>query len=407
MVVAILIALALGHGLARAEACVNPPHSQQDVIHCAEARSPAIQNALLEVERARAQIGAAEQWKNPEIAIDSYNGKVGSERRSETEIGLGIPVELGGKLSSRRAVAEGGLAEAEASLFEVQAQMRTTLFLRLHRLRQITHELEVIDESISTFKKLVSQYGRRPKLSPEQELSSAVFRMAQSEYDLKRAEIQDEIATLDSYFKITVDTSIDQLKDILPQSPKAWPKIASGFQRGRSPQFQILNAQLKTAQAELSLAQSESWPTVTLGPSMKLQSEAGRSDTLYGFNLNLPIPLFNVNGAGRRAAATGVALFEARRSFGETAQQNQREELLKSYQQSVAVLMTSLSHQQIEKQHGEAERLFLRGVVPSSLVIEAHRTFVELERSRNQRELKALETLMSIHTLDGTQPEVN
>lgn len=389
------------------EACPSRFSSAQDVISCAEVRSPDVQRALLELNLAKARVGAASQWKNPELSGDSFQGKVGGQNSSETEIGLGVPVELGGKISARKAVAEGGVAQTEAALYDVRSKARAATMLKLHRARQLYHEQEVIDESVATFAKLISQYAKRPKLSPEQELSVAVFRMAKSENDLRKSELQDELTALDSFFRISIGAGLESIKAVLPPSPKSWPKIDGAGKAGASPQFQLLEADLKTAQAELSLAKSESWPTVVLGPSVKIQSGGGNSDQIYGVNLSLPLPLFNMNGAGRTAAAAGVKLFEARRDLGSMELERRREELLMSYRQSIAVLDSTLSHQEIEKKHSDAEKLFLRGIVPSSLVIEAHRSFVELERSRNERELKALESILSIYSLDGKQLEMS
>ena len=388
------------------ESCQDNASTYKEVIRCAESRSPDVRRAQLELEVAKQQVGAAGQWKNPEISAESFNGTVANERKIETDISLGIPVELGGKISARTAVAEGSVSKAEANLLEVRGKVRGSALLKLHRLRQLLHEQEVIEEAISTFSKLVSQYSGRLKLSPEQETTIAVFRMSKSDYDLKKTEVLEELASLDSYLKVFLGTSIEALSKSLPQSPKNWPKIDSAAGTANSPRVKLSQAELKIAEAELSLARSESWPTLTVGPSMKLQNEAGRANQLYGFNVSLPLPLFNANGSGRAAAAAGVKLAETSKNLAIVEQTRIREELSRTYQQSVSVLSTTLSHQEIEKKHSETERLFLRGIVPSSLVIEAHRTFVELEKSRNQRELKALEALMTIYIFDGKPLEI-
>jgi len=401
-----LVAFAVPLYVSAQEPCGTKISSYRDALRCAEEKSPDVQTAILELERAKAQVKSAAQWKNPELSAEFVHGSSGSERLSETELSLGIPIELGGKRSARASVAQGAVAEAEAALLEARAKARGTALLKLHRLRQALHELEVVEESISTFTKLVSQYGRRPKLSPEQEMSSAVFRMARSDYELKKAAVLDEIEALNTYLKVSLGTDVESLKKSLPVTPKEWPTLGSNLEIAQSPRLKAFEAQLESAKGELSLAQSESWPTLTVGPSLKLQSEAGRSEQLYGLNLSLPLPLFNMNGPGRAAAATGVQLAEKRKSLALLEQERRLDELSRTYRKSVEVLASTLSHQEIEKRHADIERLFLRGIVPSSLVIEAHRTFVELEQSRNEREMKALEALMAIYAITGEVPEV-
>ncbi len=381
--------------------CTNQPKTYQEILRCSEQMSPEIQRAELELAHARSQVGAASQWRNPELSVDSVQGGSGADQKSETGINLGIPIELGGKISARTSIAESAAARAEAALYQVKANVRAATLLKLHRLRQLTHEQEVIDESIGTFTKLVTQFSQRFKLSPEQEISVAVFKMSKSEYDLKKTEVLSELNSLDSYFQTTIGLGIRSLTTMLPQSPKAWPRIDGSQNSKDSPKMLAAKADMRAAQANLNLAESEAWPTLTVGPSAKLQNESGRSNQLYGFNLSLPLPVFNANGKGKAAAASGLRYAEKNQNLALTEQSKIRDEMLRTYQQSVAALNATLSHEDIEKKHSNIERLFFRGVVPSSLVIEAHRTYVELEKSRNSRELKALEALMTIYTIDG------
>ncbi len=376
----------------------------QQIVKCAEERSPEVQNALLELERSKANVGAAVQWKNPQFQIESFHGRAGSQSRSETDVSLGVPVEPG-KISARRKVAEGSVLVAEAMVLDARATVRAEVMVKLHRLRQLVHEEEILDESISTFSKLVAQYGRRPKLSPEQQLSSTVFRLSKSDYELRKSTLSEEYAALDSFFKLRVGLTASSLKKAVPPAPAQWPQVALEGSAERSPKLRVLGAELEVANAEVSLANQEAWPTLNIGPSVKLLNEGGASDQMYGFNVSLPIPLFNANGAGRTAARAGATLSEKRKSLGRQSEENRRAELVRIYNQSVATLNSTQSHPEIEKRHHESERLFLQGLVPSSLVIEAHRSFIDLEQSRHQRELRAIESLFNIFTLDGQLSE--
>jgi len=383
------------------EDCQGKPTSYQDVLRCVEMKSPEVQKALIELDRANAQVKAAGQWRNPEFSADSLHGKLAGDSASETQISLGVPLELGNKISARVSVAESGVAKAEADLLAARSNIRSAAFIKLHRLRQLIHEQEVVEESISTFSKLVSQYSKRFKLSPDQEMSVAVFRMAKSEYELRKTDLLEEFANLDSFFKISLGIDANALaRGSLPPPPKSWPKIDVSLTLN-SPRMRISAAEVQAAQAGLNLSKSEAWPTVIVGPSVRFQNEGARSDQLYGFNLSLPLPLFNTNGAGRAAAAAGVKVAETEVQLVRTEQEKLHQELVRVYEQSVAVLASTLSHQEVESKHSEVEKLFLKGIVPSSLVIEAHRTFVDLEKSRNEREIKALNALTSLYSLYG------
>lgn len=403
----VVLFLCLVGSRAFAELKCTTPTTYIDLINCAESLSPEVQNAQLEVDRSKALIEAAGQWRNPELSTETFQGKVGGENQEETDISLGVPIELGGKISARKDVARGGLSFAEAKLYETRAKVRSQVLLKLHRLRQVIHEQQIADEAIRTFTKLIGQYAKRPGLSPEQQISYSVYQLSKSDYELKRSSTVEEIVGLDAFFKLNLGMSTEQMKAALPSSPKTWPKIGTSENPRPSPKQQLLQAELDTAKAELSLAQSEAWPTVTVGPSMKMQKEAGQSNNMIGVNVSLPLPLFNVNGGARAAAAAGVKLNENRREIGLREQALRREELRNVYEQSVQSMSGSLSHDEIEKRHRDAESLFTKGVVPSALVIEAHRTSFELEKTRHERELRALEALLDLYTIDGNILEVN
>jgi cobalt-zinc-cadmium efflux system outer membrane protein len=391
---------------AEGSACTAEFKTYREVIACAEARSPEVQISAADLNRAKAEVKAAEQWKNPELSAESVHGSTNGQANSQTDIALGVPIELGGKISARRAVAQGGVLQVEARAYETRAKVKSETLVKLHRLRQLYHEQEVIDEAIGTFTKLVNQFSKRPKLSPEQQMSNSVFRMSKSEYEIKRAETVEEMAALNAYFKVAVGRDVEQLKSLAPESVKSWPDFQNEYKPGLSPRSMVAQAELQTSQAALSLARSEAWPTLTVGPSLQIQNQAGQTAQMFGLNVSLPLPLFNTNGGGRAAAASGVSLSENRKSFAYLEEEKHREELLRVFNESKKVLLTSLSHKDIEGRHQEVESLFLKGIVPSALVIEAHRTFVELEKTRNQRELKAIESMMSIYTIDGKISEL-
>lgn len=388
------------NGKAWADACLSVK-SVNDLLACAETRSPEVQGAQIELDRASSLIDAAAQWRNPELSVESFHGSLSGQSQRETDIALGVPLELGGKVSARKAVATGGLKNLEARLFATRAKIRLQLLLKLHRLRQLIHETQTADEAIRTFSTLIGQFSKRPGLSPEQQISSSVYQLSKSEYELKKTTLNEEFVGLDTFFKLNLQMTAEQIRFLLPSEPKNWPKVASPENLAASPVQLALQAELETANAELELASSEAWPTLTVGPSFKIQSEGGLNNNLLGMNVSLPLPVFNVNGGAKAAAAAGAKLSKIRKDQGLREQSLRREELQNVYEQTVGALALSLSHAKIEGLHRESERLIARGIVPSALIIEAHRTSFELEKTRHERELRAIEALFEINIIDG------
>jgi hypothetical protein len=69
-------------------------------------------------------------------------------------------------------------------------------------------------------------------------------------------------------------------------------------------------------------------------------------------------------------------------------------------------LKNSISLSIVNEKHEQLEKQFFKGLVPSSLVIEAHRQLFDLEERRNSSELEALESLGRILILDNKFNEV-
>lgn len=379
-------------------ACL-PVKAYGDIVDCAEKRSAEVQKATSELERQRLQESVANQLRNPEFSAEVVSG---SNDSSETELSLAFPIEFGGKRSSRREVARANSERAEAALYEIKALVRLETILALHRLRQLKLEQALVDESLSAFDKLVKTYQGRPALSPEQNVTLSIFRIAKSDYMLKRDENEEKFAELEVFFKNKTGLSLDLVQKTLPPRMARWPEVEDKEPSMQSPRIKSLNAEVRAAQAELTQAQAERWPDLTVGPSVKLLREGGESSQMLGVNLSLPIPVFNVNEAGRASAAAGVSRSQLERNLESNNEANLRRQLVKNYRRTRASLQQVLSVEDIEKHHRNLDSQALRGLIPSALVIEAHRSLVDLEKTRNERELKALEALLKIYTIDGT-----
>jgi cobalt-zinc-cadmium efflux system outer membrane protein len=190
-------------GAAHAEVNCDKVSNYKDVIECAEARSPEVAKAEGSLKEKAARVDAAAQFANPSISLSSVSGTIDSDRKVETDVALSFPIELGGKRAARKKVASVEESRAQWSLYRTKAEVRKEVTIKLLRIKQIERELGLVEESVSAFAKLVKQYEGRPARSPEQDVSLTVFKIAKSEYDLKKTEYDEELLTLESYFLVT------------------------------------------------------------------------------------------------------------------------------------------------------------------------------------------------------------
>lgn len=375
------------------------PKTAMDVINCAIQSNPQAKKAILATEQARILPEAAGQIPNPEIDVDVTNGKEGSK---STEIGLLQEIQWGGKRSSKidSARAQASLTEAEQS--DVQADVIRETVKNLYRLRQIDFEKSILMDTIQTLQKIISQQSSRPSLPPEQQVSLSVYRMALADAKMKSGEALDEERELEHFFHVSTGHSLAELKSVLPKPNEAWPQLSKIASQLKSPAMRKALAEKDYAVAELSSARAETWPELKLGAVMKKEEAGSTSETLYGFRLVMDLPVFSFNGGGRAYARSGVDRYEKAAQMIAMEDSHERIEQIKVYESAVQSLKEAPTVQSIEKDFSRNQGLAQRGLISGSLLIEFHRQRSELMRSRNLRELKAIEALWLIRKIDGT-----
>lgn len=384
-----------------AETCGSVTNYQQ-ILSCAEKRSPEVQRAEAAVQQKKASTEAAGQLLNPDLSIETVTGTVDSERKTDTDVSLSFPIELGGKRAARKGIAGGELNRAELELFQARSNARKEVLIKLIRVRQFFDEQALVEESFDTFSKLVKQYESRPSRSPEQEVTLTVFKIAKGDYGFKKIEYEEETARLEAFFKINLGLSLQEVKNALPEKSEKWKtfEIAKA-DVANSPLLALYQADIEVARGQLAQAQGDAWPTLRVGPSVKFSKDKDQNLEQWGANLSMPLPLLSLNKGAKAAAHASVQSAELRKNLAFQELQQERETLVTLYKRSIAALNETPSSQFLEKNHKRIEGLFVKGVVPSALVIEAHRSLVDFEKTRNEREIKALAAYFNIQIIDG------
>lgn len=382
--------------------------SAQDILNCVRENHPEIRKSKLQQGQSRLLEGVARQRPNPELDTQLGLLRLTEDAGLTTEAALLHTIELGGKRSARVERAKSEATQSEAELLRAQEEVVTQTSLALHRLRQIEEELQTLGETVSTFAKQTKILRSRPSLNPEQEVSLSVFTLAQEDGELKRGLLIAEKESLIRNLQIGMGREVPYSKSWLPSEPKAWPELAPSPQAPVSPSLvKQGRANLSLAQAELGLAQSEAWPDLKFGPFFESESAGGVRSHSLGIALSLPLPLFHQNTGAKAYADAGLTRAEESLKILEQQASNERSRELAQYQTLTTQLNKSRWHEEYERRHQKIESLFTRGVLASSLVIEAHRQILEVQKTSHELELKALESFYRISILNGKLPEVS
>lgn len=345
----------------------------------------------------------ARQRPNPDLAAKSIYGSSSGERISTTDVDLLHTFELGGKRDARIKQAESQKQLLAVDVEKSKAEVAVKVVRSLYQLRQLNDEAAILSESLDAFKRIQRSYKNRPRLSPEQESSLGVFQLAEGDAELQLVTINSRIHQLERELSLAAGGKVRSSPGILPPTKSSWPTIQmsipeSGF-GGADIKFAVAN--LGAAQTQLESAKSASWPDLKLGPSWERDKTGGLVTNAFGLSLVVPLPLYQANAAGRSYAAAGLERAQREVSIRRSSLKVERDILVERYSDSVGALSKALDLKALNKKHSSLEGHFERGLVPSQLVIEAHRQLLDFVKSKNEHELNAIEALVRIRAIEG------
>ena len=385
-----------------AETECPPIRDAQSLVDCVKLRHPDLQRVNAEHEVKLAQIRVAAQRPNPSVESRVLFGIDDHPSPALSETNFFQPIELGGKRGARM---EKARAEAETSFagFRLNAEEAVLqTILRLHRLRQIRAERRTLSETTATYSRIAGLYRGRPLLSPEQESSLVIFETAMSETRLHQVELGNEEQALGSEVRLAVGEELEVGPSLLPSTPKSWPLRSEGSPAPENTAaVQQARSEVESARASSRLARSEAWPTLRVGPSIETDSPAGNNQTAVGFIFSTDLPFYNRNQGGKAVALQEERLAKLKLEQEETRAQAAMKRWSLEYTRNREAVLRASRGSGFSASHRRLEELFDRGLIPGTLLLEAHRQMIDLQLELHKAELKALEAWWRLIALDG------
>ncbi len=335
-------------------------------------------------------------WSNPELDIDTLHGN----GKSETEVSITQTIDIGGKRKAQVKVAKAQLNESSLEMAGSKSDALIESYKKLHRLRQLEVESNTLNETEQAISKSITQLKNRAVLSPEQQVSQSVYKMALSDVRIKKIELFEEIQSIERYFLITSGQTPEKLRTILPKLSMKFPDISEAT-KTNSPNVLKAMAQTDLALAELDEAKSERWPPLKVGPIFKRENDGEAVENSYGVRVSFDIPVFNSNSANKANANSNLIRSQKVMELTQLEDSREREMAIRVYRKSVEGLNEIPSLSELQKIHQRTNDLEKRGLISSSLLIESLRQRMELIRGRHGLENKALESLLNIYKIDG------
>ncbi len=371
-----------------------------DFLGCLIEGHPQLDIAKLDVGVAEGLVNRASQRPNPQLQWQGTETQGASGFTNE--FNLNHTIELGSKQPARVKLAESELELQKVGIEGNYNLVKIELIERLYRLRQINHEIEVIEENRQTFLRMISQYSRIGKMNPEQEISVNVFRMASEEVQLKLGSLKNEKDEILSYLKIISGQAILPDEKLLPPLIHEWPTLNREEIRG--PILKQAKASVDIAKRRYELEKAESWPDISVGPRI-VTVPGFQGGTFVGAAVTLPLPVLSLNRGGRESAFANVKRREFERKLIDRRINEEAQRLIRVYERSSKSYTMARKSNNIHLKHKKLHKMIKRGVVSPSMVIELHRQIIEFYQSLHSQELAAVKARWNYYALLGNTKE--
>jgi cobalt-zinc-cadmium efflux system outer membrane protein len=391
-----ILALSLDGSAAPVAAESPPPPAEPagdltlaSAVELALSRSPRLAALARESEAREAEAEQAGVRPNPELSAELENvlgsGPFSSFGSAEATIALSQAVELGGKRGKRREAGAAGarLAASDHEIERVVLGAETTR--RFVGVLSAQERVALAEELVGIFESTLADVSRRVDAggaSPV-ERSRARVELETSRIDLDQrrrvllAERQ-RLAAMWGSSSPQFARAVGDMEALAP--PPEWSDVLLLVEE--SPELRRRQVELELRRATLALERARGVPDLTVGAGARWLEETGDGALLFG--LGLPLPVFDRNRAGARAAETRIAQADAERGATaialEAAVARAYQELAASHSEANALRDEVLP--EAERAFTTARDAYRQGLLRLTDVLDTERTLFELRGRR-------------------------
>ncbi len=346
-------------------------------------------------------LNISSQLPNPEFEASREEGKSLEGDTSVTSLALSFPIELGGKRSARKiyAINSTNMNKQILRLSSEDAYIKAILIA--YRLRQVYELLPIYKEALDSLNKILKIKLKRKSLSPEEEVEKETLGLATNDYRLKISRLKSEREKISRELSLSMGRDCRISRGSLPLDVDLTKDFSDKNDFEKSAQLLQAKESLNAARAKLELEKSQAFPDMKIGPTLEVERVRGRDYKSYGISVSIGLPVFNLNSGGRKKASRELHSSELNHKHVKRHVMIELESEIEKYNTFRESLKTIASRDELEKKHMRIEKLFKRGVISTSMIIESHRQLIEFASTRFEFELGAVEAIWNINKIKG------
>lgn len=366
-----------------------------------------------QIETAGVERAAAGRWADPEAVVE-FGQRQASDRATGGLLGEGTtyaasivqPIEFGGRIALRRAIAEGQVRLAKMGLQQFDATLAA-------RARSLGYALFAADEKAAAARTVAQRMRELARIIVSRDPAGPAPRLEAASLQAGAIGAERTAAMADAEANSAL-YELNQLRGAsfaarirIIRPDMSLPGLGSGQALAASAnannfELKALRAQFEQQGLRVDLARKARIPIVSVGPYY----DRARSDireTNYGLRASTTIPLWNRQAGevaveqGRQAQANATLLEAERRIarnvFDQAAQYEAKRQALARWD--------GASAQSFAEAAADADRNYRLGAIPLTTYTQMQQSYIEATNAVLDTRREALEALLQLRAING------
>lgn len=377
------------------------PKEVNDILTCLKDHHVLVQLNLQEVRETENLDKIMGKIPNPVLGIQSVHNR--NDAR-QTQVTLTQEIDLSGKRQALRKQGQITHRLVQKGLDMTKEDVVEMVLLHLHHYFHLDETLKVDYEVKSSLERVIAGLNKRPVLNPEQEASRLNFKIQLGEVRNRIALLEDEQEEVLVFFEINGGYKKEQLTRVMESHFHSMEIHQDST--SESLKLGQLMLESKLAEQELKYQKGLVWDGISIGPMYMDDKMEAISEKLYGFELIMPIPLWQTNQAARGQATVKLENAKSRYNLFKKKEDLEKESLLDRVNNLKKHLSELPSPKELSTAHQRTENLYARGLITPYTFLDSHRVWREVTSSRLELEEKILNLSIAYYRRIGKLSEV-
>lgn len=395
-------------------AALAEPFSVQSLVQKALATHPELRFYEAQVDVASAGQIKAGEIKNPDLMTGVGNWRVRDLATNDLTNGPTWAVQLTqtfewpGRLSLRKAIAQKDIDLARLGLEQFRAALAAKVRNISWKMLAAQEKTKAVEEVAKRFQSLAAVLLQRDPAGAAPRLEARIIQASALTLGAEATLAFNELAAarfeLNQLLGEKAEHPLELKMENLTLNPP--PALEALLVQARKKNFDLRARILDVQQQgfEVSLAENERWPSITVQPYIQKQANNTR-ETQVGIGVSIPLPLWNRNKGAIDAAKAKQVQAEVML----TAQMRQLERDVAAQASHYRIHVEELAKwpadtlNSFRQAAAEADEHYRLGALPLSTYTELQRQYIDSVKAVLESQLGAVDARLQLEQLTGTK----